>query len=150
MLSHWESRYTAKNQYCSGPASKLIPFFTNNILLNPMLKICFTFNFSFFELTFHLLSAHYSSRVKLKHYFTLAVLLRELKMSCDCEPLWLGSGRCFQILDQKTHRKVVNRTNNFKATCFHMSDAGKLYDNVGKLIFLGSLHLQQKVLTADQ
>lgn len=48
-----------------------------------MLKICFTFSFSFFELTFHLLSAHYSSRVKLKCYFTLAVLLRELKMSCE-------------------------------------------------------------------
>lgn len=56
----------------------------------------------------------------------------------DCEHLRLGSGRCFKSQTKKTHWKVVNGTNNFKATCFHMSDAGKLFNNVGKLIFLGS------------
>lgn len=57
---------------------------------------------------------------------------------CYCEILWLGSGRCFQISDQRTYSKVVKGTSDFKTTCFHRFDAGKLHNNVRKLTFLGS------------
>lgn len=121
-------------------------------LLNHMLKsfslhLCF----SLFALTFHPLSAYDSSRVKQKYFFILVFLLRERKnVIWDCKYLWLGSGRCFKILDQRTYRKVIKRTNDFKATCFNRFDATKHSDNVRKSTFLGSLHLQQKVLTTDQ
>lgn len=80
MLSHCKK----KKQYCCGLVSILILLFTTDIVLNPMLKILYLhICFSFFELTFHLLSAYYSSRAKLNCYFILPFLFRELKMSCE-------------------------------------------------------------------
>lgn len=81
-------------------------------------------------------------------FFILIFLLRELKnVIWVYECLWLGSGRGFKILDQRTYSKVIKRNNSFKATCFHRFDAGKFYYNVRNLTFLGSLLLQQE---ADQ